>query len=317
VRKGDDASFMELKAMSVDSHPDGSFLVLPALSSEIYKVARDVSPLRRLAGVESITTGDAWEQVLSTGRSDTAWVAEREARPLGANAPLKLIRIPLNENNANIPVTQKLLDDAGYDVGQFVLEEAGLSFGEDEVVEFAIGDSVKKPRGFLTYPVDVAADATRPFGTVQINKTGVNGAFAASTATVSPADVLADAFYALRTAYRRNSTWLMNSLTAAVVRKMKDLEGRFIWRDALQVGQPRMLLGRPVEIEENMPNIVAGSVSIATADWQRAYVVVDRPGIKTLRDPFTSKPNVLFYSYVRVGGGLRDSRAIKLVQFSA
>jgi HK97 family phage major capsid protein len=267
--------------------------------------------------VESITTGDAWEQVLSTGRSDTAWVAEREARPLGANAPLKLIRIPLNENNANIPVTQKLLDDAGYDVGQFVLEEAGLSFGEDEVVEFAIGDSVKKPRGFLTYPVDVAADATRPFGTVQINKTGVNGAFAASTATVSPADVLADAFYALRTAYRRNSTWLMNSLTAAVVRKMKDLEGRFIWRDALQVGQPRMLLGRPVEIEENMPNIVAGSVSIATADWQRAYVVVDRPGIKTLRDPFTSKPNVLFYSYVRVGGGLRDSRAIKLVQFSA
>lgn len=254
---------------------------------------------------------------MSAGRSDTNWVAEREARPILANAPLNMIRIPLNENYANIPVTQKLLDDAGYDVGQFVLEETGLSFGEDEAVEFTTGDGVKKPRGFLTYPTAITADAARPFGTIQFIKTGVNGGFAVPTTTVSPGDVLADTFYAMRTAYRRNATWLMNSLTAAVVRKMKDAQGRFIWTDALQTGQPPMLLGRPVEIEENMPDIATGAFSIALADWRRAYVVVDRPGIKTLRDPFTSKPNVLFYSYVRVGGGLRDSRAIKFVQFSA
>lgn len=307
----------EFKAMSVDSQPDGGFMVIPQISEEIYSTARDVSPLRRLAAVQEITKGDAWEQIVSAGRVDTAWVAEREARPVGEQGKLNMIRIPLHENYANIPVTQKLLDDAGYDVGQFVLEETGLSFGEDEAVEFTTGDGVKKPRGFLTYPTSADADATRPFGTVQFVKTGVNGGFAAPTTTVSPGDVLADTFYAMRTAYRRNATWLMNSLTAAVVRKMKDAQGRFIWTDALQTGQPPMLLGRPVEIEENMPDIATGSFSVALADWRRAYVVVDKPGIKTLRDPFTSKPNVLFYSYVRVGGGLRDSRAIKFVQFSA
>lgn len=317
VRKGDDASFVELKAMSVDSQVDGGFMVLPKLSSEIYSTARDLSPMRRLAMVETITVGDAWEQIINPDRSDTAWAAEREARPVGENAKLKMIRIPLHENYANIPVTQKLLDDAGFDVGQFVLTETGLSFGEDEAIEFTTGDGVKKPRGFLTYPVSTDPDATRAWGTVQVVDTGVNGGFATPTASVSPADVLVTALYSLRSAYRRSATWAMNSLTAAVVRKMKDVEGRFIWRDSLQDGQPPMLLGRPVEIEENMPNLAAGSLSIAIADWRRAYVVVDRPGIKTLRDPFTSKPNVLFYSYVRVGGGLRDSRAIKLVRFQA
>jgi HK97 family phage major capsid protein len=316
VRKGDDTSFGELKAMSVDSQPDGGYMVLPVLSNEIYRTARDLSSLRRLADVQSLTTGDAWEQIISTGRSDSAWVAEREARPVGENAKLKMIRIPLHENYANIPVTQKLLDDAGYNVGQFVLEETGLSFGEDEAVEFTTGDGVKKPRGFLTYPTSTDPDSTREWGTIQTIKTGADGAFATASATVSPADVLANAFYALRTAYRRNAVWLMNSLTAAAVRKMKDPEGRFIWRDSLQPGQMPMLLGRPVEIEENMPNHTdADALAIALADWRRAYVIVDRPGIKTIRDPFTSKPNVLFYSYVRVGGGLRDSRAIKLIQF--
>ena len=140
--------------------------------------------------------------------------------------------------------------------------------------------------------------------------------FKTATASVSGADALFDVVYSLRAPYRPNARWLMNLATAGAVRKLKDAEGRFVWADARE-GQPATLCGFPVELDEEMPDVGANSLSIAFGDLEKAYIIVDRPGLRLMRDPYTAKPHVIFYAYRRVGGGLQNSEAVKLLKFSA
>ena len=170
-----------------------------------------------------------------------------------------------------------------------------------------------RPRGILSYDTCLLADGNRPWGVIQHVNTGAAGAFASS----DPADALINLVYSLRAPYRPNARWLMNLATAGMVRKLKDAEGRYIWGEALIAGQPPTLLGFPVEIDEEMPAIGANSLSIAFGDFSQAYIIVDRPGIRLLRDPYSAKPYVLFYSYRRVGGQVQNSEAYKLLRFAA
>lgn len=180
---------------------------------------------------------------------------------------------------------------------------------------FMGGDAIKKPRGLTTYDRSSAPDSARPWVTIQALYTGVSGDFATTTASVSAADILIDTIYALKAEFRRNAVWIMNSKTAGVVRKLKDNDGRFLWSDSIVAGQPPLLLGYPVEFDEFTPDIGADASAIWFGDFAEAYLIVDRPGIRLLRDPFTDKPNVLFYAYARVGGGLQNSEAVKAVVF--
>lgn len=186
-------------------------------------------------------------------------------------------------------------------------------FGRSAGSAFMIGDGFNKPRGLSTYTLASTADATRAWGTVQGVYTGISGAFAAS----SPGDVLVNAIYALRSEYRRGARWIMNSATANLIRKMKDGDGRFLWGDSLVTGQPPSLLGYPVELDEYAPDIAANTAAIWFGDFSQAYVIVERPGLRLLRDPFTDKPNVIFYCYSRVGGSLQNSEAVKAIVFGA
>ncbi len=185
---------------------------------------------------------------------------------------------------------------------------------------FINGQGGNAPRGLVTYDTSSELDDTvRPFGTIAYVATGASGAFAGSSASPagSPADTLIDLTLALDASYRANGTWVMSSGTAGVARKWKDADGRYIWTDSLQQGQPPLLLGYPVEIDESMPAINADSLSIAFGDFRRAYAIVDRPGIRLVRDPYTTPGTVKSYWFKRVGGGLADSRAVKFLKFSA
>jgi HK97 family phage major capsid protein len=310
IRSGDDS---ELKTLSVGSEPDGGYMVLPVMAAGMVKKIFDQSAIARLAARETISVGDAWEEIVDFNEAGASWVGENSARTSTSTPQIGKIRIPVQEIYALLPVTQRLLDDSSYDVGGWVEDKIGDKFGRTEGAAFVSGDGISKPRGFLSYSNVTTSDATRAFGDLQYIKTGSAAGF---LATVAQADCLVDMVYKLRAPYKQGDgvAWVMNSTTAGTVRKFKDTTGQFLWQDSLQLGAPPMLLGYPVALDENMPDIGADAFPIAFGNWKLAYKIVDKKGIRMLQDPYTSKPNVLFYAYRRVGGGLANSEAIKLLK---
>ncbi len=296
-------------AMSVGSDPDGGYTVPQELSQELFRVQRDNNPFRRLARVVSTKATD-YDQPISIGGTGTGWVGETAARPETNTPTLANINIPSGEIYANPAITQKMLDDSAFNIGEFITEEISAEFDAQEMTAFVSGNGTNKPAGFLTGTITNESDSARAFGTLQYVASG-------AAAAVSDADKLIDLVYALRTRYRQNGAWLMNSTTAATIRKMKDGDGNYLWQRALVAGQPESLLGYPVETVEAMPDIAADAYPIAFGDWQRGYTITDRVGVRILRDPFTNKPYVHFYTTKRVGGKVIDSNAIKLLKVAA
>ena len=316
---GDQAKFeagmVEAKAMSAGSDPSGGYFVHPYMSSQLTQVMAEISPVYRLARRIPMESGASFEEIVDNEDAGAHWVTETGARNDSATPQVKKLTIELHEIYAQPKITQKLIDASSYDVVGWLLGKVGDAFAMAEGVAFHSGDGVGKPRGFLSYPMATTADATRPWGTLQYIVTGVSGAFPTSSTTVNPADVLVDVQSALRAQYRAGAVWLMNSATAGVVRKLKDAEGRHVWVDSLQQGQPPLLLGHPVEIDEAMPNIGADQFAIAFGNLQRAYTIVEMPGLRFLSDPYTQKPFVKLFNYRRVGGGCNNTEAIKLLKF--
>lgn len=295
-------------AMSTDSGPDGGFLVQPELEKSITRRQADVSPMRRLARVKTTKAGEYQIPYARSG-VDSGWASERQARPETDGPQIGLLNIPAHEIYANPSVTQKMLDDSVEDIGTYLAEEISLAFDEKEGDAFVNGDGINKPRGFLTYDQSATADATRANGTLQYKEGATSG--------VVGADDLVDLLYTLRAGYRAGSAWVMNSATAGVVRKLKDADGNHIWSLASVPGELPSMLGYPVEIDEGMPAITAGATPIAFGNFQRGYIIVDRYGIRLLRDALTNKPFVQFYTTKRVGGAVHDDNAIKLLKIKA
>ncbi len=311
VRTGDEAPLKEIHAaMSVGSDPDGGYIVLPAVSGGMTRKLFDAVTIRRLARVVSIETGSEWIEPVDSDESGATWVGETESRPETDTPQLKELRITLDEIYALQKVTQKLLDDSQYDIGGWVDDKITSKFSRSENAAFVNGDGVKKPRGFLTYDTAGTDDDARTWGTIQT----INSA--AATA-IPNGDCLRNLYWKVRAPYRRNATWVMSSDTANSIDKIKGGDGEYMWRSAMTAGAQNSLLGLPVEFDEEMPAIGAGAFPIALADWKSAYTIVDRPGVKMLRDPYTSKPHVQFYAYRRVGGGLANSEAIKFLKIAA
>ena len=309
LRSGDDDGLrglaIEEKALSVAS--DGGFLAAPKVAETVQNTLHSTSSLRRLANVVTIE-GSVYEALVERGEMGAGWATEA-ATVETANSALDRIAIPVHELSAMPRASQRLLDDAAFDVEGWLAERIAEKFARSEANAFLRGDGVDKPRGLLSDPTAPAATAT----TAQIG-------FVATTAAgdfpaAAPMDCLIDLIYSLGAEYRSNASFLMNSKTAARVRKMKDADGRFLWTDALSVGQVPQLLGYPVMISEDMPDMTTSSFSIAFGDYRAAYTIVERPDLRVLRDPFSAKPHVLFYATKRVGGGITDFRAVRLLRF--
>jgi HK97 family phage major capsid protein len=306
----------EMKAMTVGSDPDGGYAVVTPLANTITKRIYETSPIRQVARVVTVEA-DAFEELLDADDAAATWVGETDARPETASPKLGKLRIPVHEIYANPKASQTLLEDASTDIGAWLEGKVADRFGRSENAAFVNGNGVGKPRGFLTYPTAATADAVRPWGTLQHVVTGEAATFIAPTATASPVDCLIDLMTAVKAGYRPRAAWLMNRATAGVIRKFKDPEGRFVWTDPLMPGALPTLLGFPVYLAEDMPDIAAGKYPVAFGDFQAGYTVVDRIGIQVLRDPFTAKPFVVFYTRKRVGGDVNNSEAIKLLKIAA
>jgi len=307
IRKGEEVMGVdERKALSVGTDPDGGYVVNPDLSGRIVQKVFETSPMRAYASVQVISS-DALEGLFDLNEASSGWVGETDSRAETNTPQLGKWRIPVHELYAKPKATQKLLDDASINMESWLASKVSEKFARDEANAFVVGTGSNKPRGFLTY----TAGTTLP-GTIQQFPTGVSGALAAAP---SGGDALLDALYGLKQQYRANATWFMNRSTTTVVRKAKNQDGDYLWSPGIAAGQPATLLGYAVASFEDMPDPAASSLSIAVGDMREAYQIVDRIGIRTLRDPYSAKPYVEFYTTKRVGGDVVNFEAIKLIRF--
>ena len=309
-RKGDVSQGMnkiEEKALSAGSNPDGGYTVPIQMEQNINRLLSETGNLRAIAQVLSISTG-SYQKPFNLGGTNSGWVGEQTARPQTNASTLARISFPVHELYAMPAATQTLLDDSSINIEQWMADEVRIAFSEAEEVAFVNGDGVAKPRGFLQYTK--IADASWAWEKVGYIATGSSGAFDANEA-----DDLIDLVYTLKQGYRSNARWMMNRLTLAGLRKIKDGNDNYIWQMGMSLGQPSSILGYPITESEEMPDIAADSFSIAFGDFRSGYLIVDRIGIRVLRDPFTAKPFVLFYTTKRVGGGIQNFEALKLLKF--
>jgi HK97 family phage major capsid protein len=312
IRSGEAAGLKTLEAkatsLSAGSGPDGGFLVPPPVERELLRRMSTISPIRALASVREISTS-TFKKAYSTTGPGAGWVAETAARPQLSSQVLAEMNFPAMEIYAMPSATQTLLDDAAVDIEQWIAEEVDTVFAEQEATAFVNGDGVGKPTGFMTAPK--STQATWTWGKLGYVVSGAAGNFAAANAS----DALVDLIYALKPGYRQNATFVMTRRAQAAVRKLKATTGEYLWHPPAAIGQPATLMNFPVAEAEDMPEIAADSFSIALGDFRRGYLVVDRMGVRVLRDPYSVKPYVLFYTTKRVGGGIQDFDAIKLLKF--
>ena len=309
LRSGDDDGLrgleLEGKALSTAVAGDGGYLVDPQTAETIKSTLSSTASIRAIAnvvGVEAVS----FDVLIDHTDVGHGWATETGSVSETATPVIDRISIPLHELSALPKASQRLLDDSAFDVETWLAGRIADKFARAEAAAFVNGDGVDKPTGFLNHTI--VDNASWAWGDLGYVPTGADGDF-------NGADAIVDMVYALGAEYRANGTFVMNSKTAGTVRKLKDADGRFLWSDGLAAGEPARLLGYPVLIAEDMPDIATDAMAMAFGDFNAGYTVAERPDLRVLRDPFSAKPHVLFYATKRVGGDVSDFAAIKLLKF--
>ncbi|MCB1431088.1 MAG: phage major capsid protein [Alphaproteobacteria bacterium] len=310
VRKGETGGLfdIEAKSMSVGTGSDGGYLVPSETETEIGRRLSAASPIRAIAGIRQVSSA-VYKKPFATSGFSAGWVGETASRPETNTPTLAELQFPAMELYAMPAATQALLDDSAVNLDEWIADEVQQAFAEQESTAFVTGNGTNRPRGFLSYTN--VADASWSWGNIGYVATGTAGAFPASNAS----DKLIDLIYVLKSGYRQNAHWVMNRKTQGVIRKLKDANGDYLWQPAAAADGSSTLMNFPVTESEDMPDIGADSYALAFGDFGRGYLVVDRVGVRVLRDPFSAKPYVLFYTTKRVGGGVQNFEAIKLMKF--
>lgn len=267
-----------------------------------------VSSMRDIASVQSIS-GTSFRKLFNGHGAGSGWVGETAARPETATPTLGTLTYATGELYANPAATQQLLDDAEVDLEAWLAKEVELEFAYQEGIAFVAGNGTNKPNGLLTYATGAANAAAHPWGAVTL-------VTAASNATIA-SDELVTLVYAVPQAYSTDARFVMNRSTLALIRKLKDGDGNYLWQPSFVAGQPQTIMGYPVTEMAAMPNIAASAIPIAFGDFRRGYLVIDRIGLRVLRDPYTNKPFVHFYTTKRVGGGLLNPEPLKFLKMAA
>ena len=318
-RKGDhysglsDLQDIEQKTLSVGTDPDGGYTVPDQMEAAIDRVITEISPIRQIARVVQVSTA-SFKRRTSLGGATSGWVGEQTSRPTTDTPTLALQEYPVMELYAMPSATQSILDDSAINIEQWLADEVSIEFAQEEGAAFVNGNGAAKPTGFLQG--SIVDESSWTWGKTGRVKTGANGAFKTTSAGEAATNIT-DLVYALKPAFRGNARFVMNRATVSEIMKLRDGDGRPLWQSGLRENQPDILHGYAITEAEDMPDIANNSYSIAFGDFRRGYIIVDRIGTRVLRDPFSSKPYVLFYTTKRVGGGLGHYDAIKLLQFSA
>ena len=313
LRSGDDDGLrgltLEGKAMNTAVAAEGGYLVDPQTAQTVQSVLNSSASLRSIATVVNVESA-SYDVLVDHTEMGAGWATENGSIAETDSPQFDRISIRLHELSAMPKASQRLLDDAAFDIESWLAGRIADKFATSEAAAFVAGDGIDKPKGFLTYPA--VDEASWAWGSLGYVATGAVDDFDANT----PADAIVDLVYALGAKYRANAAFVMNSKTAGAVRKMKDADGRFLWTDSLTSGQPAQLMGYPVLIAEDMPDIGTDTTAIAFGDFGAGYTIAERPDLRVLRDPFSAKPHVLFYATKRVGGDVTDFAAIKLLKFA-
>ncbi|WP_043442101.1 phage major capsid protein [Cupriavidus sp. HPC(L)] len=267
-----------------------------------------VSPMRQLATVTPVS-GAGLTKLFNLGGTASGWVGETAARPQTNTGAFASLGFGWGEIYANPAATQQILDDSAIDLESWLAGEVETEFAKQEGAAFFSGDGANKPFGILTYVTGGANAAKHPFGAIK----AVNGGDAATIT----ADGILDVIYDLPSAFTGNARWAMNRKTQGVVRKLKDGQGNYLWQPSYVAGQPATLAGFPVTEVPDMPDVAANAVPALFGDFKRTYTIFDRVGIRVLRDPFTAKPYVLFYTTKRVGGGVHNPEPMRALKVAA
>ncbi|GGX47939.1 phage capsid protein [Tateyamaria omphalii] len=309
LRSGEDEGLrgleMEGKSLSTAVNSDGGYLVDPQTSETVKSVLNATASIRSIASVVNVEA-TSFDVLVDHTDVGAGWATETGTQAETDTPSIDRITIPLHELSALPRASQRLLDDSAFDIEAWLAGRIADKFARAEATAFVNGDGIDKPRGFLNH-TSVDNDVWA-WGNLGYVPSGVDGDVTA--------DAIIDVVYALGAEYRANATFVMNSKTAGLVRKLKDNDGRFLWSDGLTAGQPATLMGYPVLIAEDMPDAASGADAIAFGDFSAGYTVAERPDLRVLRDPFSAKPHVLFYATKRVGGDVSDFAAIKLLKFA-
>ncbi|MFW0776999.1 MAG: phage major capsid protein [Rickettsiales bacterium] len=305
LRKGMDAGLeaLQTKALSVGSDPDGGYLVTPTMSSKIVQAIFETSPMRQLASIETISS-DALEMIDDHDEAEAGWTTETAVVTETDTPTIAKRNIPTHELYAQPKATQKLVDDAAIDVESWLADKISDIFARKENTAFVSGDGVGQPRGILSYAAGTS------WGQIEQIDSGSDGAVTA--------DGLINLFYSLKDEYSKRANFLMNRTVVQSVRLLKEATtNQYLWQPGLAAGTPDTLMGVPVHLAADMPVAASDSLSVAVGDFKSAYQIVDRHGIRILRDPFTEKPFIKFYATKRVGGDVVNYDAVKLLKLAA
>ena len=309
LRSGDDDGLrgleMDVKSLSTAVNSDGGYLVDPQTSDTVRSVLNATASVRSVAGVVNVEA-TSYDVLVDHTDLGAGWATETDATTESDTPQIDRITIPLHELSALPKASQRLLDDSAFDIEGWLATRIADKFSRAEAAAFINGDGVDKPKGFLDH-TSVDNDIWS-WGNLGYVPTGSDGDVTAES--------IVDVIYALGAQYRANATFVLNSKTAGLIRKLKDNDGRFLWSDGLSAGEPARLMGYPVLIAEDMPDPASGTNSIAFGDFETGYTIAERPDLRVLRDPFSAKPHVLFYATKRVGGDVSDFAAIKLLKFA-
>jgi len=295
-------------ALNKGADDEGGYLAPVEWDRTILDKLVEVSPMRQIAQVQNISTA-GFKKLVNLRGTGSGWVGEAAARPETATPEFGPLTFTPGELYANPAATQQLLDDAEVDLEAWLAAEVETEFAYQEGVAFVSGNGTNKPYGFLTYVTGAANAAVHPLGAIALKT--------AASATAVTADEIIDLVYLLPQAMTQNARFVLNRSVQGTVRKLKDGQNNYLWQPSFQLGQPAQLAGYPITEMAAMPNIAASAVPIAFGDFRRGYLIVDRMGVRVLRDPYSNKPYVMFYTTKRVGGGVQDPQAIKALKMAA
>ncbi len=312
LRKGDRLlTHDEVKTLSVGSDPDGGYYVTPDTGGRIVKKVYETSPMRQICSVQAIST-DALEGIEDLGEAGAGYAGEQVQGSDATTPQIGKWRIPVFWIDTEPKTTQQLLDDASVDVEAWLSAKVGDKIGRFENNEFVTG-SADKIRGIASYTTAADSGSGATWGTIGHVVSGANADFVAAASF--PADKLFDLIGTVKQAYLGSSRFLTRRSVITKMRKLKDTTGQFLWQPSLVMGNPETFAGYPITRAEDMPALATDSLSLAFGDFAAAYQIVDRQGIRVLRDNLTSKPYVKFYTTKRTGGGVVNFEAIKFMKF--
>lgn len=296
----------ELKDLSVGSQPDGGFMVMPVFGPMITARIFETSPIRSIASQMDISS-DAIEFPTDNDQAASGgWVGETQSRPNTGTPQITGQRIQVYEQYANPRMTQKLLDDASFDAEAWIQKKVADIMARTENAAFVMGQGVSTPHGFLTYPNYNTPGAFQAGAIEQVNTTVSGGITYAS---------LIHLMGSLKDGYQPNARFVMQRATMSTFLSIVDGQGRPIFNMNYDrnAGAQGLIMGQPVTFASDMPAVATGSKAVAYGDFEQGYLIVDRVGIRILRDPYTSKPYVQFYTTKRVGGDVIGWEAIKIL----